>query len=82
MKDIIKKRIYPKMSKLKEHLNESRKYNLEDVADVISNEGLGYAIQNYLSWKDIEDKQLAKLWKQAADAMDKIEEITKEYLDY
>ena len=70
------------MSKLKEHLNESKKYSIEDIANVISNEGLGYAIQSYLGWKDIEDKQLAKLWKQAADAMDKIEDITREFLDY
>lgn len=70
------------MSKLKEHLNESKKYSNEDVGGVISNEGLGYAIQNYLSWKDIEDKQLAKYWKQAAESMNKIEEITREYLDY
>lgn len=70
------------MSKFKEHLNESKKYNNEDVGGVISNEGLGYAIQHYMSWKDIEDKQLAKYWKQAAEAMNKIEEITREYLDY
>lgn len=68
------------VEKWKKYLNEGRSYDYQQLADLIENEGFGYAIQNYLSWKDIEDKQIAKQWKIAADAMNKIEKILGPYM--
>lgn len=39
----------------------SRKYTLEEVADIVQIEGLGYAIQHYMSGESIEDPELAQL---------------------
>ncbi len=57
------------------YLNESKKKTLKEVASYVESEGLGYSIQSGLSWKDIEDKKLASLWKKADDIMSDIEDI-------
>jgi len=53
------------------YITEAKMTN-DDIKDIIENEGLGYAIESYLSWQHIEDKELAKQWKIAGDAMNKI----------
>ena len=55
------------------YITEAKKRNNEELKDIIGDEGLGYAIQFDISWKNIEDNEIAKLWKIASDAMDKIE---------
>lgn len=51
----------------------SRKYTLEEVADIVQIEGLGYAIQHYMSGESIEDPELAQLWGKCAELMYEIE---------
>ena len=48
---------------------------IEEIGHVVENEGLGYAIQSYLSADDIQDTRLAELWQQAKDILDEIDEI-------
>ena len=67
-----------KVNKYFGKLNES-KFNNEEVAMSIAKEGLGYAVESYLGWKNIEDKKLARYWKQASDAMDSIRDYLKDY---
>ena len=55
------------------------KYDLEFVAGIVEEEGLGYAIQSYLGANSIEDKELSKLWKQCQELMDEIELKLKPY---
>jgi len=59
-------------NKIDKYLNENKK-SQQDVAHYIESEGLGYAIQNGIDYKSIDDQKLAKLWKQAGDIMNKIE---------
>jgi|CXWL01.1.fsa_nt_gi hypothetical protein len=51
------------------------KMTIEEIGHVVENEGLGYAIQSYLSADDIQDTRLAELWQQAKDILDEIDEI-------
>lgn len=50
-------------------------YSNEDLIDIIDNEGLDYTILYYLNVNDIEDPTLRKLFKQAKDALEQIQEI-------
>ena len=61
--------------KYKQYLTEARKMSNEEINELIDEEGLGYAIQSSLSWKNIEDPKLAKAWREASDAMSKVENI-------
>ena len=51
----------------------ARKKTSEQVAQIVESEGLGYAIQSYLSPNEIKDKELADLWREAAEIMNEIE---------
>ncbi len=51
----------------------AEKYSNKEIATIVRVEGLGYAIQDYLNPKSIEDNELAHLWKIAKDAMNEIE---------
>jgi hypothetical protein len=53
---------------------------IEQVADIIVFEGLDYAVTEYLSYKDIEDKELAELWKKVNDALQDISDFMDEKL--
>lgn len=55
------------------------KYCLQEVADIVDNEGIGYAITAYMSHKAIEDEELASLWEQADEVLSKIEKILEPY---
>lgn len=61
--------------KYKKYITEARKYTVEEVAEMADEEELSYMIRSYLSWTKIEDKELAKQWKIAGDALNKIERI-------
>ena len=52
-----------------------RKYSIKEVAEIVENEGLGYAITSYLSHEAIEDDKLAGLWKQAGDVLTQIDKL-------
>lgn len=44
-------------------------YTNGDLVDIIENESLGYAVQHYLGAEHIEDRETAKLWKAADEAL-------------
>ena len=46
----------------------------EEVADIVEQEGLGYAIQFYLDSDKIEDANLRDKWEQAKELLDEIDE--------
>lgn len=50
-----------------------KKYTVDEVSSIVENEGLGYAVQDYMSSERIEDPKLAKLWEEAKYALDKID---------
>ena len=58
-----------------------RDMELDDVANIVNSEGLGYAIQSYLSSERIADKALREEWQKAYEAMDKIEKILGDKLE-
>ena len=49
-----------------------RKKSLQEVADIVEIEGLGYAVQSYLSADSIKDPEVSRLWHQAKTALDAI----------
>lgn len=59
-----------------------RTFNNQQVADLIMDEGIGYAVRDYLSPDSIEDEELRKLWLDAFNALNAIEIKLDEYLDY
>ena len=50
-------------------------YNKDEVAEIIENEGLGYAVTEYMSSEHIEDPELATLWRIARAALQDIEDF-------
>lgn len=59
-----------------------KKYSIKQIAEIVNNEGLGYAVQNYLGADEIKDKALATEWKKAKDSLDIIEGMLRDYLDW
>lgn len=53
------------------------RYSIREVADLIYTEGLGYAIEGYLSADRIEDRELARHWKNAQESMREINRIVR-----
>lgn len=58
----------------------SKKTNAE-VADIIANEGIGYAIQSYLGADHIEDPVLAAMWSEAEVKLNQIEAYLMPFQD-
>jgi hypothetical protein len=58
-----------------------KKYSNQDVADIVQSEGLGYAIESYLSHNQIEDEGLAKLWQDCRAIMSEINRKLDEYVE-
>jgi hypothetical protein len=56
------------------------KWSNEEIALKADLEGLAYMVTDYLSVDSIEDEELKKLWKQANEALSKIETILTPYL--
>lgn len=48
---------------------------LEGLAGIVETEGLGYAIEDYLSADRIADPEVRTLWDQASKAMKRIREL-------
>lgn len=48
-------------------------YSVNDIKDIFDSEGIGYAIQSYLSIPSIEDAKLARLINSAKELLDEIE---------
>ncbi len=51
------------------------KYSNKEMSDIVTSEGLDYAILCYTSYKNIEDEHLADLWKEADKILTEIELI-------
>ena len=51
------------------------KYSIEEVADIVENEGLGYAVTDYINYKVIKDEKLAGLWLKAETALYEIQKV-------
>jgi len=48
---------------------------LEEIAVIVDNEGLGYAIAHYMGSDDIEDPVLKEKWEQAGKLLREIEDM-------
>lgn len=57
-----------------------KKRTIQEVGNIVGTEGLGYAIQDYLGADKIEDKDLAKLWKDAELALNAVQTFLEEHL--
>jgi len=49
------------------------------VQEIVDNEGIGYAITEYLSSDCIEDEELSRLWQEATAAFLAVELYLEEY---
>lgn len=54
-------------------------YSNEEVFALIENEGIGYAIQDYLSADKIADEELAQMWSEAKQLLSAIEDYLNDY---
>ena len=52
--------------------------DVEQLREVVENDGLGYAIQNGVAPEEVEDDDLREKWEQAADLLNEIEEALSE----
>ena len=57
-----------------------KKYSLEDVANMINREGIGYSITDMLGYSSIDDEHLAILWQKAESALIDIEDYLTDVL--
>jgi len=55
------------------------KWTNQEIAEKAKIEGLEYLIKHYLSYKSIEDEQLAFKWKKCQELLDEIEEYLSPY---
>lgn len=53
----------------------------EEVAQIVENEGLGYAIQHYMDSSEFEDRELAAMWDEADTLLNKITEKLDQYTE-
>lgn len=58
----------------------SDKLSKEEVADIVFEEGLGYAVDDYLSYERIEDEELAEAWHEAHEALCNIYTLLADWL--
>ncbi len=61
-------------------MNE-RKKTIEEVAQIVEQEGLDYAIQHYLHCDSIEDPDLAKAWAAAGAALITVDQMLESYYE-
>jgi hypothetical protein len=57
----------------------TRTWNNKEVNEYLDGEGIGYAILHGLSAKYLEDEKLAVLWKDAEEALLKVERYLERY---
>jgi hypothetical protein len=60
---------------------QEKNYEVNDVAGIVEQEGLGYAVQHYLSAERIQDAKLADLWGRAKGLLNEIETYLEEHAD-
>jgi hypothetical protein len=48
---------------------------IEDLYYIVENEGLGYAVADYVNPDTIEDNEMRKLWKEADEALKKVQNV-------
>lgn len=53
-------------------------YSIEQVRDIVENEGLGYAVQCYCGADKMPTQELVEHWQKAAEHLDAIDKILKE----
>ena len=53
--------------------------SVTEVREIVDDEGLGYAITDYLSSDSIEDEELSRLWQEARDAAEADERYLEKY---
>ena len=53
----------------------------KEVAEIVENEGLGYAITQCVSYDDIDDQELKDKWKQAQVLLSEIEDMLPDIND-
>ncbi|ATF13531.1 hypothetical protein A616_16575 [Brevibacillus brevis X23] len=58
-----------------------KKYSIKQVAEIVDSEGLGYAIQSYLNHENVEDEELAAMWKECGELMARIYSKLEDYLE-
>jgi len=51
------------------------KKTIEDLYYIVENEGLGYAVADYVNADTIEDDEMRNLWKEAEEASKKVQRI-------
>lgn len=49
-----------------------RKLSISEIAGIIENEGLGYAIESYVNPSQIKDEDLADMWERARELLAEI----------
>ena len=55
-------------------------YTIEDVANYVEQEGLGYSIESGLHGPDIKNRELRKLWMEAEKTLARISEILYDHV--
>lgn len=60
-----------------EEISWDKPYNNKSVLSIIQNEGIIYAINNYMDGEVIADKELAKIWDETSAEIDKLENELK-----
>lgn len=58
-----------------------RKVSVSEIASIIESEGLGYAIEGYISSDQIADSDLADMWERAAAVLAEITDYVEENAD-
>ena len=58
-----------------------RKLSVSEIAGIIENEGLGYAIESYVNPSQIKDEDLADMWERAREILAEITEYVEENAD-
>ena len=59
-----------------------RTRNNNDVADIVEDEGLGYAVMDYMDSSDFRDLELAKLWDDAAKHLNALSDYLRKNSSY
>jgi hypothetical protein len=50
-------------------MSDKIKKTILEVGEIVGTEGLGYAIEDYLSPNNIEDDELSRLWREANNSL-------------
>jgi hypothetical protein len=56
---------------------ELGQWTASDAVDIIDNEGIGYAVQEYVKGNAFKDSELARLWNEAGYALDLLTEYLR-----